>query len=134
MQSNQNIEASQFHIIEDAVWSGLYQRIRNKAADKGTEKDSEIHEAIQEISQLYNIDKKNLLKYFINYLLRNHKEIVCPEFMRFVENIMHFQDCNNAHYINYFLAKMTGLLRVAIRGKELLTEALSDTEQPLCCS
>jgi DNA polymerase III delta prime subunit len=107
MQSNQNIldcnndVQTELNIIENKVWEELYKKVVKK------EKIETMVECIHEISRKYNIDKKNLLKYFINYLIRNKSFLINNQFMNFVENIMHFQDCKNIHYINYFLIKLS---------------------------
>ena len=65
---------------------------------------------IQEISIKYNIDKKNIMKNYLNYIIRNIPEIVSSDFLNFVENIMHFSECKNVHFINYCLAKLLTFL------------------------
>jgi hypothetical protein len=66
---------------------------------------------IQEISNNYNIDKKNIIKDFINYIIRNHDNMNIPKFFDFVENIVHFEDCKNSYYVNYSLIKLSTLLK-----------------------
>jgi replication factor C subunit 3/5 len=103
MQSNQNVLESEteLNIIDNTVWEDLFRSIRS------CEKIACVAEKIGEISKKYNIDRKNILKYFLNYIIRNKTECVNETFMNFVENIMHFQDCKNIHYINYFLFKIS---------------------------
>ena len=104
MQSNQNMP--DYDIIEDSVWEELWNQLENQTITIEAHKYT-----IQKISMEYNIDKKNLLKYFFNYILRHKSKMVIPSFMDMVENIMHFQDCKNNLYISYFLTKMVGLIR-----------------------
>jgi len=54
---------------------------------------------IQEISNEYNIEKKNLVKTYLNYIIRTHKDMLTTSFLDFVENIMHIPMLN----INYML-------------------------------
>ena len=105
MQSNQNIKAEDINIIDDTVWDSLYNKIK-----KGTELNSLI-KLINEISITYNIDKKNIIKDFLNYIIRNHQNINTPEYLNFVENIIHFEDCKNSYYVNYSLSKLVSLLK-----------------------
>jgi replication factor C subunit 3/5 len=101
MQSNQNVMETEINIIDNSVWEELFLSIKS-----GKKMEVQI-ENILSISSKYNIDRKNLVKYFLNYIIRNKSVIVNESFMNFVENIMHFQDCKNMHYINYFLLKIS---------------------------
>ena len=65
---------------------------------------------IQEISKNYNIDKKNIIKDYLNYIIRNKSEIITQEFLEFIENIMHYQDCKNAYYVNYSVSRISTFL------------------------
>jgi DNA polymerase III delta prime subunit len=105
MQSNQNIKYEDINIIDDTVWDSLYNKIKN-----GEELNSLI-KFINEISTTYNIDKKNIIKDFLNYIIRNHQNINTPEYLNFVENIIHFEDCKNSYYVNYSLSKLASLLK-----------------------
>jgi len=104
MQSNQNILKTDFHVIDNDVWEKLYAIFETKPADL-----KPIFEFVQEISNKYNIDKKNIVKYYINFVIRNKPNMVTSRFLNFVENIMHFQDCKNTHYVNYALSKMANI-------------------------
>ena len=101
MQSNQDILCSDdFHIIDNAIWEELSLLLTNQ------QPLTMINSFIQDISIKYNIDKKNIMKNYLNYIIRNIPEIISTEFLNFVENIMHFSECKNAHFINYCLAKL----------------------------
>jgi DNA polymerase III delta prime subunit len=105
MQSNQNIINNQFKIIDDTIWIDLYSKISKK------EKILVLETYIQEISIIYNIDKKNIIKNFINYIIRNKSEtILTSQFFNFIENIMHYQDCKNNYFVNYFLTRISGFI------------------------
>ena len=104
MQSNQNITDSDFNIIDDSIWKALFEMIKSKQTMK------ELTSFINKTSAKYNIDKKNIMKDFLNYIIRNKGgEIVSLEFLNFVENIMHFEDCKNSDYVNYSLTRMSSL-------------------------
>ena len=56
-----------------------------------------------------------LLKDFLNFVIRNKnseegisKKIT--EYLNFVENIMHFEDCKNSYYVNYSILKLSSLI------------------------
>ena len=105
MQSNQNIQDDDIHIIDDTIWHNFFNQIKN-----GT-KLEHLSLFINELSRSYNIDKKNIIKDFINYIIRNHDNMNIPKFFDFVENIVHFEDCKNSYYVNYSLIKLSTLLK-----------------------
>lgn len=108
IQANQNIREDQFNIIDDSVWQNLYNQI---IVTKVTNKEDLkiIIYSITEISIKYNIDKKNIIKDFLNFIIRVTNKLT-PEFFAFVENIMHTEDCKNTYYINYSLISLIKLL------------------------
>jgi len=101
MQSNQNIKEEDIKIIDDSVWQNLYNKILNKDNLKSLES------FINDISCKYNIDKKNIIKDFLNYIIRNYDYIITPKYLNFIENIMHFEDCKNNYFVNYSLLRLS---------------------------
>lgn len=102
IQTNQDIVCSNFNIIDDTVWTMFIQKIQAK------ESLATMENYVQDISVNYNIDKKNIMKNFLNYIIRNHPSFVTCDFLRFFENIMHFQECQINHYVNYVLTGLSG--------------------------
>jgi DNA polymerase III delta prime subunit len=104
MQTNQDVNDNKLNIIEDKIWEELYEKIID---------DSDLNELnnfIFNVSIEYNIDKKNIIKDFLNYLIRNNEKIMISEFFDFVENIIHFEDCKIEHYVNFAMIKLKPLL------------------------
>lgn len=79
-------------IIKKCLWENITKKITNDDSDA-------IVKYIKDISTEYNIEKKNLLKNYLNYLIRSHPEVVTDAFLKFVEYVMHISDIN----INYLL-------------------------------
>jgi replication factor C subunit 3/5 len=102
MQTNQDVFNTDFHIIN----TDLLEKIYNKL----TENIQIIMEFIRDISIIYNIDNKNIIKYFVNYLIRNKKELITKELLNFIENIMHNQTCNNEHYLGYVFTNLKKII------------------------
>lgn len=106
MQSNQNINYDDFNIIDATVWSELYNLIKTET------QLPKLTTYINEMSVKYNIDKKNIIKDFLNYIIRNKSaELNSPKFYSFIENILHFEDCKNSYYVNYSLLRISSLLK-----------------------
>jgi hypothetical protein len=110
MQSNQNIivfkNENIINIIDNSIWENILHKIKNK------ESLIILNKYIHETSIKYNIDKKNLIKDFLNYIIRNKRSIVNNEFLNFVENLIHSQECNNKIYVNYAITKLQILINV----------------------
>jgi DNA polymerase III delta prime subunit len=100
MQSNQCISNNQFNIIQTDIWELLFFKLSSSLPLE------EIELFINNTSIKYNINKKNLIKDFCNYIIRNKTEIISPEFLNFVENIMHFEDCKQSYFIKYTLLSL----------------------------
>ena len=109
MQSNQDVNPDDFNIIDAVVWDNLYLLVRSK-----TDLTIIINN-INNMSTKYNIDKKNIIKDFLNYIIRNkigEPELVkkIPEYLNFIENIIHFEDCKNSYYVNYSISRLSSLI------------------------
>jgi DNA polymerase III delta prime subunit len=104
LQSNQNNNCNNINIIDENVWNNLYNRF------KLVEKIEEINIYIDSISIKYNIDKKNIIKDFLNYIIRNKSELLSNDFLNLIENIMHNQECNNSCFINYSLLRLASFI------------------------
>jgi replication factor C subunit 3/5 len=104
MQSNQNLKNECLNIIDNEVWDELYTKILQR------EKMENINNFIHSISINYNIDKKNIIKDFLNYIIKTYTKNVNSKFLDFVENLMHSQNQNNNTHINYLISKMSSSL------------------------
>ena len=113
MQSNQDIvklknneNTEYFSIIDNNVWESLIIKIKQR------EKLEKINCYVQEISNKYNIDKKNIIKDFFNFIIRNNKIDLTSKFLNFVENVMHTQNQNINININYSLSRLSSFIPV----------------------
>ena len=104
IQSNQDIVKNQsdnMSIIDNDVWENLFGKLTKR------EKLETICTYVHLISIKYNIDKKNIIKDFLNYIIRNKSKIVNHDFLNFVENLMHSQNLNNNNHIYYSLSRLS---------------------------
>ena len=103
IQSNQlsiNTSDQPINIITNAVWENLFNIFKRDTALHHIEKHADT------ISTTYNIDKKNIIKEFLNYIIRNKKVPLTIDFCSFVENILHSQYSNSNIYMSYFYAHL----------------------------
>jgi len=104
-QDDNNCDLININIIEYKEWETIIQKIRSK------EKLEHIISFLHLISNKYNIDKKNIIKDFLNYIIYNKRIKITKEFLNFVENIVHSQNYNNNNIlINYMVSKLESFL------------------------
>ena len=109
MQSNQDIVKLQnnepiLYIIDSDVWENIIEMIL-----KG-ENIEVVKNYIHKVSTEYNIDKKNIINDFLNYIIRNKSKYVSKDFLNFVENLMHSQIQNNNTHIYYSLSRLSSFI------------------------
>ena len=98
MQSNEQLIYNR-KIIQTEVWEKITDDIKNKVLDENLQ-------FISKLSNEYNIEKKNIIKNYLNYLIRNKKHIINSSFLSFVENIMHISDLNIDYMLPYSILKL----------------------------
>ena len=103
MQSNQDMIHNQ-QVIDMDVWESLTSIICDdvtymKACTR-----------LDDISQEYNIEIKNIIKDYLNYIIRYRTENISPEFLKFVEFIMHLHDSRVEYVKNYAVISLHNLL------------------------
>lgn len=102
MQSNEQIIHNK-KIIQTELWEQLSENIKHKCLKYNID-------FITKISNEYNVEKKNIIKNFLNYIIRNKKSIVNGNFLNFVENIMHIPDLNIEYMMPFTILKLNKLL------------------------
>ena len=89
MQSNQNV--IQCKIIHDSVWTEI----------ETAQRASDIVSKINMISCEYGNDPRNLIRQFLNHIIRTRTTSITSEFLNSVEHIMHNQDCKPEYILHY---------------------------------
>jgi len=82
------INQCDLHTINDDSWETLIVT-KNK------------QKMVGDLSVKYNIDKRNIVKDFLNYLIRNRPEYITSEFLDSVENLLHSYNANDSTFVNY---------------------------------
>ena len=80
MQTNQD-NINNNYIISNKNFSLLYKKLNKNETD--------IKKYINILSWDYNMDKKTIIKHFLNYIIENHMEMISCELLSYIEDIMH---------------------------------------------
>jgi replication factor C subunit 3/5 len=114
IQLNQNINDNKKSIWEDKIVTDeLFENInvfinKNKSNNYNFQIDNTIEwkELLNDISIKFNIDKKTILKNYLNYIIRKKPETLNNDFFIITETIMHSNDSNINHLLEYFILHM----------------------------
>jgi len=86
IQLNQNIVKWENTIITDSICLKMFELLSCK---KNSSNYSVFSKYMYDISIKYNTDKRNILKYYFNYIVRKKTEYVTVEFLNTTEFIVH---------------------------------------------
>ena len=103
IQTNQTITHS---VINNSVWDELINSLIQTNDYKINVK------IVNSISNKYNIILKNIIKDFLNYIIRYKPHFVNNEILNFTEYILHLQNVNTDYIINYFCISLHELLQM----------------------
>jgi replication factor C subunit 3/5 len=104
MQANQHL-IHNCNVITNAVWENITKLFKSRV------KSSIIIDKLNEISLYYNIERRNIIKNYLNYIIRHHPQYITPTFLNFIENVVHIQDCKAEYLLQYFVLKITTLIK-----------------------
>ena len=96
MQSNQD-RLDKCKVVDDQIWEQLSINLKNKnnAADY-----------INFIEENYDIDIRNIVKDYLNYVIRKNNGVISSDFLDFCEFTLHLQDPQMDYLKNYFLSNV----------------------------
>ena len=97
MQSNQD-RLDKCKVVDDQIWEKLSSNLKNnkKSADN----------YINYIEENYDIDIRNIVKDYLNYVIRKNNGVISSDFLDFCEFTLHLQDPQMDYLKNYFLSNV----------------------------
>ena len=99
LQLNKNKEQI---VITEKIWSSLLKLL---ICDNKNYSDKLVNDKINSIETGYNINIKNIVKEFLNYIIRNHPKYITKRYLDFCEALMHIHEINTNYYKNYFIVQ-----------------------------
>ena len=107
MQTNQDVvHHGQHVIITDSTWNDITCDLTsgNNSSNNNNNTIQRVCDKINSISRQCNSDRKNMMKGYINYLIRKHPALITSSLLNAVENVMHAAECNADHMLHYLVA------------------------------
>ena len=101
MQTNQDVHAGPEHpgIMTDSAWDEITHDLKTG----GDDVVRRVCDKINHLSRHCNSDRKNMMKSYINHLIRNHPALITADLLNKVENAMHVAECNPDHLTRYLI-------------------------------
>ena len=99
LQLNQDCTEIKDTIITDEIFELIITLIKNKNKKK-------LLQFMNKQSEIYNCDKKGILKMFFHYILRNKLELINQSFLNTMEYIVHSSSHDIEQVIIYFMNEM----------------------------
>ena len=103
LQSNQN-SLDNYKIIGEENWENLSLSLKNENLTFN-------YSLISNLSKEYGIEKKNLIKEYLNYVINNKKKIVNSNFLQFVENLLHNNELKVDYFVKYAILQLSSFLK-----------------------
>jgi replication factor C subunit 3/5 len=107
IQLNQNLDEWGNTIIKSTVWEKLHDMIKTK-------KCKDVLNYIHNICIHYNMDKKNIIQTYFNYILRNHGYLITPKYLDIITSLIHATDVNIETILNYFCNNLQEYYTVSV--------------------
>ena len=101
LQSNQDHTKSSLLIPNALLWEKLLRMLQKRDPETSV---ATLQACLHKTSTKYNIDKKNIIKEFLHYILRHRPEFVTSEFLSFVESCLHEQEMSTKIWTQHFFS------------------------------
>jgi replication factor C subunit 3/5 len=102
MQTNQDVRTDQPVILTDSAWNEITHDLKTGGGDI-IATTRRVCDKINKMSRQCNSDRKNMMKNYINYLIRQHPELITSDLLNKVENAIHLTECNPDHLMHYLV-------------------------------
>tara|TARA_B100000900_G_scaffold245631_1_gene208848 strand:- start:4637 stop:5590 length:954 start_codon:yes stop_codon:yes gene_type:complete len=106
IQLNQNILQNKDFILSNEVWDKLHTMIKNK------DNLDNVIIFIHEISLKYNIDKKTIIKKYMNYIIRLCPAYINNNFLVLCETVLHINETNIQNILKYMILKLQDIYSI----------------------
>lgn len=105
IQLNQNLKENDWrtNVMNNALLEKLHDMLTQPKAE-----DSNINliRFVHQLSIQYNIDKKQVMQSYFNFIIRSRPDLITIDLLSFMEEIIHNPDASIETLLNYFYLKL----------------------------
>jgi replication factor C subunit 3/5 len=101
MQTNQDVHNGHLAIATETNWDEITADLK-----KGTNANNTIQavcDKLKHMSHRCNLDRKHMMKIYANHIMRRHPELITHDLLNKLENVMHANECNIDHIMQYIV-------------------------------
>lgn len=106
IQLNQNLTEWEKNVADYSVWENIHAQLQDPTAE-----ENHLISLIHEISIKYNIDKKNIVQTYFNYIIRKYPFLITPCFLNIIETLIHHQEIRIEYIIYAFIRSLRKLYK-----------------------
>lgn len=101
MQTNQDAQSGHLTIATETNWDEITADLK-----KGTSiaHVQTVCEKLKSMSHRCNLDRKHMIKIYANHIMRREPDLITPELLNKLENVMHANECNVDHIMQYIVS------------------------------
>lgn len=91
------LQSNQSAVIDITVWNTLYDKLQHHVSV------NDMACYVQQLSCSYNMDERQCMIDFINFLIRNHSKVITSEMLSKLEKAIHFKNCPRNYFVPHVL-------------------------------
>ena len=108
MQTNQDVRDGHVAIVTDADWHELTADLK---AITGPAQVRAVCDKMKRMSHRCNLDRKHMLKIYANHVIRREPDLVTPDLLNKLENVMRAKECETDHIMQYVVSNFARCFR-----------------------
>ena len=114
MQTNQDAHSGHLAIATETNWDEITADLK-----KGTSVAhvQTICEKLKGMSHRCNLDRKHMIKIYANHIMRREPDLITPELLNKLENVMHANECNVDHIMQYVVSNFARCFGTGARSQ-----------------
>ena len=101
MQTNQDVHHGHLAIATETNWDEITADLKKGT---GAGRVQAVCDKLKVMIHRCNLDCNHMMKIYANHVIRREPDLITPEFLNKLENVMHTTECNIDHVMQYLVS------------------------------
>jgi len=110
-----NVNNLNLYVIDDELFENIFNNIKTFSIKypiiENIENLNELTTMIDKVSIKYNVDKKTIMKNFLNFLIRSKCQLITNDFLNKISFLLHGNENNHSHYVIFILLQILKIIQ-----------------------